>query len=83
MKVTIYTTTTCPFCNMLKVYLEGKGITYSEKLVDQDDAARIEMATKSKGYLGVPFSVFTKEDGQEVSVIGFDQARIDSVLESN
>ena len=56
MQVIVYTTVTCPYCKMLKDYLESKNITYSEKLVDQDDVAREEMSKVSGGFLGVPFT---------------------------
>ena len=81
MKIIIYSTTTCPYCKMLKDYLDEKGIGFEEKLVDQDDEAKNEMMEKSGGYLGVPFTVFTKEDGAETNVIGFDKVKIDKALE--
>ena len=65
---------------MLKSYLQEKGITFSEKLVDQDDSAREEMMAKSKGYLGVPFMVVKKDTGEEENVVGFDKLRMDQVL---
>lgn len=73
MKITIYSTTTCPFCEMLKNFLEEKNITYTEKLVDQDAVAKEEMMVKSDGYLGVPFTVIAKDDGSEVKIVGFDK----------
>jgi len=79
VQITVYTTTTCPYCKMLKDYLGGKDIAYTEKLVDQDDAAREEMTKASGGFLGVPFTVIDKE-GQKETVIGFDKGKIDSIL---
>lgn len=73
MTVTVYTTATCPYCKMLKDYLEKKGVSYTEKLVDQDDAAREEMAKKSGGYLGVPFSIVHLDSGGEKQIVGFDE----------
>jgi glutaredoxin 3 len=78
-QVTIYSTTTCPYCKMLKEYLEEKSITYTEKLVDQDDEARKEMMGKSGGYLGVPFTVIEK-DGIEASIVGFDKSMFNETL---
>jgi len=65
---------------MLKDYLDEKSVTYEEKLVDQDDAAKEEMMKDSGGFLGVPFSVITKEDGAKETVLGFDKNRINKVL---
>ena len=80
MTVTIYSTTTCPYCMMLKEYLEQKSVSFTEKLVDQDDAAKEEMMKESGGFLGVPFTVIVKDDGSKESVVGFDKGKINSIL---
>lgn len=79
MNVIVYTTTTCPYCGMLKEYLEENNIDYQEKVVDQDDAAREEMMEKSGGFLGVPYTVIEKE-GQEEKIVGFDKGKFKEVL---
>ena len=79
MQVTIYSTTTCPYCKRLKEYLTEKKVKYTEKLVDQDDAARDEMIAISGGFQGVPFTVVEK-DGKKETIIGFDQGRVDKIL---
>ena len=79
MQVTLYSTTTCPYCKMLKNYLDEKRVSYTEKLVDQDDAAREEMVSKSGGYLGVPFTVIAR-NGQEMVVMGFDKHKLNEIL---
>jgi hypothetical protein len=65
---------------MLKDYLTEKNIPFIDKLVDQDDAARDELATISGGFLGVPFTAINKGDGTKETVVGFDKAKIDHVL---
>jgi len=80
LQVTIYTTATCPYCRMLKTHLTEKNISFVEKLVDQDDAAKDEMLAKSNGYLGVPFTVVKKDSGEEESIIGFDKAKTNRAL---
>ena len=79
MQITIYSTTTCPYCKMLKEYLKEKGISYSEKIVDQDDAARDEMVAISGGFMGVPFTVIDK-DGKKETVLGFDKGKLNDIL---
>jgi len=81
MQVTIYSTTTCPFCKMLKDYLASKNIAFTEKLVDIDEAAREEMSAVSGGFLGVPFTLITKNDGTKETVLGFDRGRIDDICQ--
>ena len=82
-QVTIYSTTTCPYCNMLKNYLKEKNISFTEKIVDQDDAAREEMVKESGGFLGVPFTVIVKDDGAKETIIGFNKEKINQVLGLN
>ncbi len=77
--ITIYSTTTCGYCHMLKAYLKGKHISYTEKIADTDPSLAQELFEKS-GQLGVPFTIFTKDDGSEVSVLGFDRPKIDALL---
>ncbi len=83
MQVTIYSTTTCPYCKMLKDYLSAKNISFAEKLVDQDDAAKEEMMKESGGFLGVPFTLVVKEDGTKETIIGFDKGRINTIFSLN
>ena len=80
MNIIIYSTTTCPYCKMLKDYLKGKNIAFIEKLVDRDEAAQKEMAEASGGFLGIPFTLITKDDGTKETVLGFDQGKINSIL---
>lgn len=80
MKVKIYSTVTCPYCKMLKDYLTESGIPFENAYVDQDEAQRNEMMQASGGFLGVPFTVITKEDGLKETVLGFDKNKLNSVL---
>ncbi len=80
MKITIYSTITCPYCKMLKDYFVSKNVSFIEKLVDQDEVAKNEMQSESGGFLGVPFTVITKDDGTKESVIGFDRGKLDTIL---
>ena len=79
-KVTMYTTATCPFCKMQSEYLDTKKVTYERVLVDEHPD-RIPEMVEISGQMGVPFTVIEKEDGTKVSVLGFDQKRIDEALD--
>lgn len=80
MQITVYSTTTCPYCKMLKDYLKEKNISYSEKLVDIDDAAREEMMASSGGFLGVPFTIVALDNGNKETILGFDKGKINKTL---
>jgi len=75
VKVTIYTTKTCPYCKLAKAYLEGKGVSYEEKDVLENPDALEEMREKS-GQAGVPVLDI---DGEVI--IGFDKEAIEAALE--
>jgi glutaredoxin len=64
---------------MLKNYLDEKSIEYKEKMVDQDEDARVEMVSLSDGFMGVPYTVIEK-DGNLEKIIGFDRGKIDKIL---
>ena len=42
-KVTVYTSTTCPYCQMAKEYLQEREIPYDEKNVQTDKEARLSL----------------------------------------
>jgi glutaredoxin len=79
-KITMYTTATCPFCKMQVEYFDSKKIPYERVLVDEHPERIAEMVAIS-GQMGVPFTVIEKDDGEKVSILGFDQKRIDEELE--
>jgi glutaredoxin 3 len=80
VQIIVYSTTTCPYCKKLKDYLNLKNISFTEKLVDMDEAAQKEMGQVSGGFLGAPFTLVIKDDGTRESILGFDRGKIDSVL---
>lgn len=47
MSITVYSTPTCIYCNMVKKYLESKNIRYSEADNLKDSRAAAEMIEKS------------------------------------
>lgn len=79
LKITIYTTTTCPFCKMQKDYLASKNIRFEEVLVDNNPLKAQEMIEMS-GQMGVPFTIIEREDGQKITILGFDRPKIDEAL---
>jgi hypothetical protein len=66
--IKIYSTKSCAFCHAEKQYLKSKGIAYEEILVDKS------------GTMGVPFTLFTDETGNEEKMLGFDKKKLDQIL---
>lgn len=74
-RVTVYTTPTCPWCTTVKNFLKKHGVRYSEVNVASDQSAAQAMVSKS-GQQGVPQTEINGE-----MVIGFDQAKLNRLLE--
>lgn len=74
MNVTVYSTSTCPWCVRAKDYLKSKGVEYRDVNVGEDREAAMEMIRKS-GQRGVPVI-----DIDGTVLVGFDQAGIDAAL---
>jgi glutaredoxin len=79
MKITVYSTTTCPYCTMLEQWLEQKSIKYTRYNVDENPYALQTMVAQS-GQRGVPFSTIEFDDGRVEKVLGFDRPRFESIL---
>ena len=74
-RVKVYTTPTCPWCTTVKNFLRKNGVRYSEVNVASDQNAAQAMVSKS-GQQGVPQTEINGE-----MVIGFDQAKLNRLLE--
>lgn len=74
MKVIVYSTPICPYCDMAKRYLKEKGIEYIDYNVAADHEKAKEMYMKS-GQLGVPVL-----DINGTIIVGFNKAAIDRAL---
>ncbi|MDN4493042.1 glutaredoxin domain-containing protein [Ureibacillus aquaedulcis] len=68
--VTVYTTTTCPYCTMVKGFLSQNNIPFKEVNVE-NDPAMMQKVVDQTGQMGVPQ---TEIDGKWV--LGFDPTRI-------
>lgn len=78
MKITIYSTPTCPWCKKEKEYLKSKGVKFEDVDVAADQAKASEMVEKS-GQMAVPVTVI-KKDGTEDVIVGFNQSKLDQLL---
>lgn len=74
MSVKVYSTNTCPYCDMAKKYLSQKGVAYTDVNVGIDRNAAQEMIKKS-GQMGVPVIDY---DG--TIIVGFNRQAIDKLI---
>ncbi|WP_339226663.1 glutaredoxin domain-containing protein [Oceanobacillus sp. FSL K6-2867] len=68
--VTVYTTTTCPYCVMVKNFLSEKNIPFKEVNVETNPEI-MQKLVKTTGQMGVPQ---TEVNGQWI--VGFDPNKI-------
>ncbi|MCX8082877.1 MAG: NrdH-redoxin [bacterium] len=73
-KVIVYSTSTCPYCHMVKEFLSENNIEFINYDVGEDREKLEEMIRKSN-QMGVPVI-----DIEGEIIVGFDKDRIRSVL---
>lgn len=73
-KVIIYSTSSCPYCHMVKDYLIDKKVEFVDYNVGEDRMRAEEMVKKS-GQMGVPVVDINGE-----IVVGFNRSEIDRLL---
>jgi len=78
MKVIVYSTDTCPWCDKLKEWLKENKVAFEEKNVGEDEKAAEEMIKKS-GQMGVPVTEIKTTHGVGI-VVGFDVANLKKLL---
>ena len=78
-KITVFTTSTCAYCGMVKKWLDNKGINYSVINLDEQPEMQKQVFEKS-GALTVPVTLIENEDSSEEVVIGYNLARLAAVV---
>ena len=79
MHIAIYSTPTCPYCKMAKQFFTEHAIAFDDIDVSADEKRAEEMIRMS-GQMGVPVIVVTTEAGKEEVVIGFDKAKLATLV---
>lgn len=77
--ITIYTTSTCSYCPMVKQYLTSKGLPYKEVNLEEHPDQQAKVFEMS-GALTVPITIVTKQDDSQDVVIGYNLARLAPAL---
>jgi glutaredoxin-like YruB-family protein len=73
-KVVIFTQPDCPPCQVVKLFLEEKGVPFEERDISLDPSAVGELTEQYNSH-----STPTLVIGEEV-MIGFDPERLDEIL---
>ena len=73
-KVKIYSTPTCPYCNMAKEFFKTNSIEFTSIDVSSDKKASNAMVKKT-GQMAVPVIIVGEGKKEEV-ILGFDEERL-------
>ena len=73
--ITIFTTSTCSYCGMVKRFLDMKGMKYEVVNLDEHPERQAEALSMS-GALTVPITVITKQDDSQEVVVGYNLSRL-------
>ena len=79
-QVVLYSTSWCGACRTARQWLTGRGVAFVEKDIEKDQAAAQELLAKAKAAGVSPSGVPVLDVGGTL-VQGFDQARIEALLE--
>ncbi|MGC1176970.1 MAG: glutaredoxin family protein [Candidatus Saccharimonadales bacterium] len=74
-KITIFTSNTCAYCQMVKKYLGAKGHAYEEVNIDEHPHRQAE-ALEMSGAMTVPVTVVTKQDDSQEVIVGYNLAKL-------
>ncbi len=74
-KVTIFTTNTCGYCQMVKKYLAAKNVGYEEVNLDEFPDRRAEAIALS-GAMTVPVTLVVKNDDTQEVIVGYNLAKL-------
>ena len=79
-KITVYTRTTCPYCLLVKKYLDAKGVVY-ETINMEEEAGAMEKVMSMTGRSIAPTTVIEKSDGTTEVVVGLNFGKIAPAIE--
>ena len=77
--ITVFTTNTCAYCQMVKKWLSYKSYQYEEVNVEQHPERQAE-AYEASGQLAVPVTIITKQDDSQEVVVGYNLSKLASAL---
>lgn len=73
--ITLYTRTSCPYCELVKKFLDMKGASYNAiNMEEVPDAMQEVMAMTGRTI--APTTVIEKTDGSKDIIVGFNLSRI-------
>ena len=73
--ITVYTRTSCPYCELVKKFLDMKGASYQTRNMEENaDAMNTVMSMTGRNI--APTILIEKADGTKEIVVGFNLAKL-------
>ena len=73
--IVVFTTSTCPYCTMVKNYLKKNRIRFREVNIEKDRKAATDLVNRT-GQMGVPVTMIDNRH----TVLGFDRQKLSKIL---
>lgn len=73
--ITVYTRTKCPYCELIKKFLDMKGANYKTVNIEESQDAMKEIMAMT-GRAITPTTIIEKADGSKEVVVGLNLGRI-------
>lgn len=80
MQITLYATSTCPYSQQERQYLDGLRLVYATVVLDQEQVRMPEFLTASGGFCAVPVTVIVADDGNKRVVKGYNKEELEKAL---
>lgn len=73
--ITLYTRTTCPYCELVKKFLNAKEVTYNTVNMEENPDAMAKVMEMT-GRSIAPTILVDKADGTQEIIVGFNLSKI-------
>ena len=77
---TIYSTTTCAYCQMVKKFFSLKGVEYNEVNLDEQPDKRDDVSKLANGMVSVPVVTKTVDGEESLVCVGWKPADLMKAL---
>lgn len=74
-KAKVYVSNTCPYCHMIKEFMDDQNYSYEERNISTDPSARDELVEMKMR--GVPVTVIGDE-----TIVGYDPQKIKAAMDN-
>lgn len=80
-KITVYTTNSCAYCEMVKRFLNGKGVEFNVVNLDEEAPEVRQKVIDMSGAMTVPVIVVENEAGELKDItVGWNPAKLASAV---